>query len=236
MDKTKCTGSRSPSNEEIFEPVNVRKPEPTLRSPSMVAVGLGVNNSRIWLLSAFLRSLSGTVASLLSCSMDKIASLKKRYWLSFSDSGMACSSWIFFKASPTWSNKESSVTEGCIRAAMFFCVAGKLSRICKMATDLATLAWMESLPNEVSVLLTEFATARNERSTSLRNPSYKVTVLAKVPICWSASATAPSPKDELSIKTSWMILIADLRPIPPLDFANLPSNSNNIWKWWGRNG
>jgi hypothetical protein len=70
------------------------------------------------------------------------------------------------------------------------------------------------------------------RRMSFSNSSYSVTVVASQPTGWSAIALEPpSP-----LRTSWITLIAERRPMPPVDLASAPSRCSRMSKCAGRNG
>ena len=57
-------------------------------------------------------------------------------------------------------------------------------------------------------------------------------MVASQPTGWSAIAfEPPSP-----LSTSWITLMAERRPMPPVDLASAPSRWSRMSKWAGRNG
>ena len=122
---------------------------------------------------------------------------------------------------------------GCIRLATFCAVTGMLPRICSTATVLATSWWKGESGKRIRALPTALWMEGKARRMSFSSASYSVTVVASQPTGWSATGVWPSSP---SIRMSWMTLIAERRPMPPVDLASAPSRCSRMSKWAGRNG
>ena len=87
--------------------------------------------------------------------------------------------------------------------------------------------------NGCRTLSTAWCTEGKARRMSLSRASYSVTVVASHPTSLSATGfSEPAP----STRMSWITLIAERRPMPPVDLARAPSRCSRISKCAGRKG